>query len=265
MGGNEDESAKGVAQHVSIKPPPFMESSAEGWFTIMEAQFHLQHITSEVTKFYHVLSALPPNVVSQLPVDTLSSKSFTTLKPEIVQLFERTKPELFEQLISTAKMTGRPSACMNELLCIAKKVGVGDDLVRHKFTQALPPTIGTVLAAQKELELTQLAKLGDELLLLARSQPQCLAVDASRSSHPRSPKQDVHRNQLSYGLKPFHEGQKPVVCRAHLYFGPKARTCKPWCRWPNKPASLHVQPSSRPASPNRPASETSASTSGSLN
>ncbi|KAK4291063.1 hypothetical protein Pmani_036082 [Petrolisthes manimaculis] len=266
--GEDGEQAE--AHHVSIKPPPFMESSVEGWFTIMEAQFHLQRITSEITKFFHVLSALPPNVVGQLSSDTLNSRTFKTLKPEVIQLFERTKPELFEQLISTATMTGRPSAYLNELLSIASKVGVSDDLVRHKFTQAFPPTIGTVLAAQKELPLIQLGKLGDELLPLVRSQQQCLAVDASQSSSPattsRNQRQDSHRGQLSFGVKPFHDGQRPVVCRAHIYFGPKARTCKPWCRWPHKQASLHIQPSSRPTSPSRAATpETSTFSSDSLN
>ncbi|XP_045111053.1 uncharacterized protein LOC123504534 isoform X1 [Portunus trituberculatus] len=230
-----------------------MESSVEEWFTIMEAQFHLQRISSESTKFYHVLSALPPNVV----------------KHEVIQLFERTKPELFEQLISTAAMTGRPSAYMNELLSIATKVGVCEDLVRHKFTQALPATIGTVLAAQKDLPLSRLAKLGDELIPLARGQQQCFSIDSSVSTPsttlPRRQRQDDRRALRSYGLKPFHEGQQPVVCRAHLYFGANARTCKPWCRWPTKPEYLHMQSSSRPTSPTRSTtSEAPALTSSSL-
>lgn len=245
------------AHHVSIKPPPFMESSVEGWFTIMEAQFHLQRITSESTKFFHVLSALPPNVVGQLSSDTLNSKSFKTLMPEVIQLFERTKPELFEQLISTAAMTGRPSTYLNELLNIASKVGVSDDLVRHKFTQAFPATIGTVLAAQKELPLIQLGKLGDELLPLVKSQ--CLAVNAPQPSTPATsskyPRQECHQSsRQNYGVKPFHDGQRPVVCRAHIYFGSKARTCKPWCRWPQKATTLRIQPSSRPTSPSRSSS-----------
>lgn len=167
-------------------------------------------------------------------------------------------------------MTGRPSAYMNELLSIATKVGVSEDLVRHKFTQALPSTIGTVLAAQKELPLSQLPKLGDELLLLVRSHQSCLSVDSSWSSRPmtspRTPRQDNRRTLQSYRLKPFYDGQRPVVCRAHLYLGSRARTCKPWCRWPNKPSSHHLQPSSRPASPVRPASsEAPVSTSNSFN
>ncbi|XP_063864363.1 uncharacterized protein LOC135102784 isoform X2 [Scylla paramamosain] len=88
----------------------------------MEAQFHLQCITTEVTKFYHILSAFTPRVVGQLSVGTLNSRSFRDVKPEVIQMFEQTKLELFEQLISTATMTGWLSAYMNELLIFSNKM-----------------------------------------------------------------------------------------------------------------------------------------------
>lgn len=56
-----------------------MEVLVEGWFTIMEAQFYLQRITSKSTNFFHVLLALSLNIVGQLTVDTLNSKSFDSL------------------------------------------------------------------------------------------------------------------------------------------------------------------------------------------
>ncbi|KAF0311973.1 Lamin Dm0 [Amphibalanus amphitrite] len=55
---------KSNKEHVSVKPPAFMETAVQGWFAIMEAQFHLAKITSDTTRFYHVLAALPPTTVS---------------------------------------------------------------------------------------------------------------------------------------------------------------------------------------------------------
>ena len=40
--------------HVSIKPPPFMETAVAGWFAVMDAQFHIANVKTESTKFYHV-------------------------------------------------------------------------------------------------------------------------------------------------------------------------------------------------------------------
>ncbi|KAF0289183.1 hypothetical protein FJT64_012542 [Amphibalanus amphitrite] len=50
------------------------------------------------------------------------------------------------------------------------------------------------------------------------------------------------------GLQPFYRDQRPQVCRAHLYFGQEARTCKPWCRWPKK-GDAKMEPSSRRGAP----------------
>ena len=48
-------------------------------------------------------------------------------------------------------MTGRPSSYLCELQQIASKVGAGEELVCHKFLQALPANIRPVLASQKTL------------------------------------------------------------------------------------------------------------------
>ena len=244
----------GETLHVSIKPPPFMETAVDGWFSIFDAQFFLQKITSSQTKFYHVLAALPPDTISRLSPSTLQSKNFEELKNAVVELYEKTKPELFEKLISTTTMTGRPSLFLSELREIAAKVGVGDDLVRHKMLQALPPTIGTVLGAQKELTLTQLGKLADELVPLDRVN--CFAASSTSVSECKDSfrKRESNPHTLPVGLRPFHHDQRPKVCRAHLYFGRKAKYCKPWCEWPNRNSSLNMQPSSRTGSPSRPSS-----------
>ena len=47
------------------------------------------------------------------------------------------------------------SSYLRELQGFANKVAAGDDLVRHKFIQSLPPTIAPVIASQKSLTLAQ--------------------------------------------------------------------------------------------------------------
>lgn len=42
---------------VSKEPPAFMENVVKSCFTIVKAQFHLQHISNEVTNFFEVLAA----------------------------------------------------------------------------------------------------------------------------------------------------------------------------------------------------------------
>lgn len=232
---------------VSIKPPAFMENAVSGWFVVMEAQFNLNKITEESTRFYHILSALPPNVVSQLPPTSLESQSFTQLKSEVLQLYERTRPELFEEIISKKTLTGRPSILMTELQTTARKVGVADNFVRHRFLQIVPETIRPVLASRKEMSLPELAKMADELVSLVESTTvMTVSSPAARAAPARSPRQLTTSSNST--LQPFYSDQRPQVCRAHIFFGPRARTCKPWCKWPKKTPGLQIQPSSRPAS-----------------
>ena len=281
--GSSGSDAGNPVHHVSIKPPPFMETAVAGWFAVIDAQFHIANVKTESTKFYHVLSALPPDTIAHLPKSVLTSASFTTLQEAVTDMYEKTKPELFERLIRKSKLAGRPSLFLAELREMGDKVGVGDELIRHKFIQSLPSAIAAALASQRELGLSALGKLADELVPLVQGasvnvcdgEPQCFPgvnpqqpppqyAPCNLAQYPRwRPQQS---GQMRYptraqgtadfsgvplSLRPYHDGQRPQVCRAHLYFGARARTCKPWCRWPTKAAGLTMQPSSRAASPAR--------------
>jgi len=135
-------------------------------------------------------------------------------------------------------MTGRPSIFLQELRTMAKKVGIGDELVRHKFENSLPPTISPVIAAQKETSLTQLGVLADSLIhLLPTSSAYQInskssnsnmvnAVTDNSNSKPRS------NSPIPYGLRPYKPEQKQRICKAHIFYADSARTCKPWCKWP---------------------------------
>ena len=273
----EPEPPIGSVMHANVKPPAFMDFAVDGWFAIMDAQFHLARITSTQSKFYHVLAALPPDTVSRLAPDVLSRASFQDLKQAVVCLYAQSKPELFDRLISKTHMTGRPSTFLQELRNTASKVGVSEELVRHKMIKSLPPTVGAVLTAQRDLTLTQLGQLADELVPLMQSsclvaqphsdrQPRGRSPSPSESRQPRhtSRYQEDHtharykprqyspysdqRADVQMGLHPFHDGQRPKVCRAHVYFGVEARTCKPWCQWPDK-KHTKMTSSSRSSSP----------------
>lgn len=252
MPKDEDKEAPAL-NLVGIKMPAFMETAASAWFSILEANFHIRSITSEETKFFHLIATLPPEVITKISATVMNAKKYTDAKEIVIAIHEKTKPELFSKLITKTSMTGRPSYYMQELNGIASKVGVGEDLVRHQFIQALPPTISPVLAAQRDLTLTQLGNLADELTPFFQ---QALHVKSNAQSHherasPSFQKKD--NSKIPIGLRPFNEQQRPRICRGHIYYADKSRTCKPWCRYPNK-TNCTIQPNSRSSSP-APSSE----------
>lgn len=252
-----------IAQAITIKPPVFSETSPASWFRILEAQFHIRNITVSATKFFHALSALPTEVLDSVSTATFEGENYENLKVQILSFYEKTKPELFHKLISGTAMTGRPSAYLRELQQVARKVNAGDDLVRHKFVQNLPPTIAPTVAALKNLDLDQLGTMADELMPLhdqldkvnhvhknsnARAEKKYSRNDSSPHSSSANGNSSFH--SIPLGIRPFHHDQKPKFCRSHLYYAEKARNCKPWCRYPKK-QGCSMEPSSRPSSPAR--------------
>ena len=147
-------------------------------------------------------------------------------------------------------MTGRPSVYLQELLTIANKCGVGDDLVRHCFINALPNTISPVIASQNSRPLLEVGTLADELIPLLKKD----AFQVSHSDNSQTSKPLQSNNSRPIGLTPFHPSQRPVVCRGHLFYGQKSRSCKPWCTWPNKQRCTISR--SRSASPARNSTNT---------
>ena len=86
----------------------------------------------------------------QSTIHCYSLKKYTELKDAVMTRHERTKPKMFEKLMTSAQMTGRPSAYLHELMSTTSKVGVRDELIRHKFIQALPLEITLIIAAVGE-------------------------------------------------------------------------------------------------------------------
>lgn len=226
----------GDVKFVSLKAPEFSESSASGWFVILEAQFETSRVKVPSTQFFHAISHLPPGLISRLPQSVILSKDYDTLKGEVLNLVERSKPQMFDSLLNDIQITGRPSEKLTILKKTAERVGVADDFLRHRFIQSLPSSIAPALAAQTSLNLMELGKLADDLQCYSRNEGQISVVQKSKIC-------DCHRS-----VQPFKTNQRPKICRAHIYYGSNARTCRIWCQYPDK-KSCNIQPNSRPSSP----------------
>ena len=81
-----EESGVAVAtiNKVAVKPPIFMESNVAAWFFIMDAQFNIAQISMSSTKFYHVLAALPAEVVGRIPQDILETNDYKKLRDAVI-------------------------------------------------------------------------------------------------------------------------------------------------------------------------------------
>ena len=240
----------GTISSVRIKPPVFTETSVPTWFRILEAQFHLAKISASKTKFFHALSQLPADVVDRLPPSSLDTEAYDDLKAAVVSTFEQSKLELFNGLMSNQTYSGKPSLYLQEMLRQATRLSIGEDIVRMQFLKTLPLQVQTTLASHVSLSLQQLAEIANDLVIMippttvmAVSPPASAAAPTARTQPART-----SRPTTSFGLTPFHQNQRPQICRAHIFYGPRAKNCKPWCKWPNK-NNVTLLPNSRSSSP----------------
>lgn len=185
---------------------------------------------------YTTLLRIPYGYGQPSPRVMPANKFFTTLKKEILGLYERTKPMLFEKLILTSPITSGPSLYLKEI-STASKVGFGDAIVHHKFLQVLLQNIKLVLASQRDLTLAQLGKLADELSVFVSSP--CHAV-FQKEDIPTIASTLPYPSGLASGLQPFHFSQRPRCCQVHIFRGPKERTCKQWFTWLQKSLSFKI-------------------------
>ena len=261
---SDSEEIPTTVNNVAISTP-FIESNIPAWFSLIEAQFNIRNFRRSDIKFYHALNALPHNIVASLPLSVLDARDYEILKKEVIASFERSKPEMLDRLMSERKISGKPSAFLKEIRTLATKIGVGEDIIRHRFIKALPPSIAPVLAAHLDLDLDRLGKIADDLAaqfahsthshvqqVLSRPRNNNYSSNNHYSNNNNDNNNSNHNNNkqsnIPAGLRPFYNEQKPQVCRSHLYFGDNARYCKPWCKWPDKRRTT-MQPSSRPSSP----------------
>lgn len=275
--GASQDSVSSVTAGVAVKPPPFDETSVTRWFTIIESQFVLAKITVSSTKFHHILSNLPLRVINQLSDEVINSSDYGELKQSLISLFTRSKPELFDSLVNQNNiMCDRPSTYLRELRKIAAQLGVDDSFIKLKFLKALPSSIRPLLVTYEESStLEELARVAETLLAYGSSNASVnnsanvSMVEGRQGSRPASQNRDngnrgpnftsacqdnvFSRTFVSIGVRAFHEGQRPQVCRYHLYYGNRAKSCKRWCILSSTASNIlpDSRPNSRSSSPAR--------------
>lgn len=250
-----------ILHHVTPKLPAFPPNNAAVWFEIAEAQFALCRITDSTTKFYHALAALPPDVVAAVPKSIRNAAKYEPFKEKIESLYEATHAEVFDRLLTDTQLNGKPSQILQTLQTLAQRVEVSDDIIRHRFLQCLPENMrGILTVAGKRAEtLDELAAIGDEVFsyvqkpLINATVPEIFPGLAA--VHQRSQRASNASSAGYLGLTPYSPGQRPKICRCHIFFADNARSCKTWCQYPNKQQGLRMEPNSRansrPGSPVR--------------
>jgi hypothetical protein len=153
----------GEVSQVAVRLSPFWVERPAVWFAQAEAQFSLAGISSEKTKFFHVISQLDHQYAAEVE-DIISSPPewdpYTALKTELVGRLSPSREQCISQLLTLEEMGDRkPSQFLRHLRGLAPDVP--EDFIYTIWSSRLPPNIQAILAGHREGSLDTAAHCVD--------------------------------------------------------------------------------------------------------
>jgi len=262
MSNQENDSPQ--VSHVAIKAPTFYKRAPQVWFKQMESQFMLANITKTETKFHHILSALPEEVAVNIDLDC--GGNYDQLKENVLSSLKPNQHELIDQALRGLELgEKRPTQMVGEIRRRFQDIGLEaeEKIVKSQILAAMPHTIRSALVGHENASLDEFSKIADSMLSItnsqssnpflvgALSQPNSSQFRAFEGGRGGGWRGEIHKqanydnrntnfkiNDNKFSVRPFFSGQRPRVCNAHIFYGERARTCRHWCKWPNKPQHM---------------------------
>ncbi|XP_037508688.1 uncharacterized protein LOC119385287 [Rhipicephalus sanguineus] len=269
MSDEEGTSSSSTTNASELKLPHYWPKNPRVWFSQVEARFQLRRITSQESKYLHVVAALPPDIADAID-DVLASppseKAYDELKSIVLKRLEASEQSRLQQLLSHEELGDkRPSQLlhrMRQLLGQQASEERQQPLLRELFLQRLPQSTRMILAGSDDVALERLAQLADRITdctepskmsvaaagisehasrlgrLEDRVDRLAAAVENLALSNKHRPAQ--HRSS-SRARSPQHRGHsseaEQSVCWYHRRFRERATRCTQPCSWTgNAPA-----------------------------
>ena len=208
-----------MANAVAVKLPSFWTKQPALWFLQAEAQFNVQKITKDCTKYFHVVAALDQETSSRV-IDILSNPpetgKYESLKETLLGIFNLSNRDRAAKLLHPHGLGDRkPSELMDEMLSLLG----GHEfciLAQQLFLEQMPQDIRICLATDDFSNPRQLANKADTLLLAKCEMTSELINEVA-------PRKKKHQEEKS---------ESRGWCYYHKRFGNDARKCSPSCTHP---------------------------------
>jgi len=242
---------------VSVKAPMFYTKHPSAWFKQIESQFVLSKITNTVTKYHIALASLPEDVIGDIMPQ---KEDYDTLKETVLNSLRENKHKLIEQALAKMSLgSKRPTQLVAEIQRNFADIGLAaeEGIIKNRLMSALPSTIRSALVGHESQKLNDFAKIADSMLAVSSSDTPFTVSAVKHKEHPANATQSFRRNRASiktdykFAVRPFKPEQRPRLCNAHIFYAERARTCRPWCKWPGQKPRMMTRNMQTPAQTRR--------------
>jgi len=173
-----------------------------GWFVQVECQFNTRQITVERTKYDHLVTALPQEVVATVfdtiqtindsfSTDQPNTTPYTSLKKTLIERFTLSESQRIETLLSGIEIGDkRPSEFFRSLKTLAgSDSSVPESLIVKLWMRKLPQMVQATLKANPKAEVSTLLTTADNVFEIFQNHD--LPSISSVTSHPSTSKNDI--------------------------------------------------------------------------
>ncbi len=155
---------------VDLRLPAFYTAAPELWFLQVEALLSTKKITSDETKYCHLVSTLPPDVameVRDVLIAPPSTDKYQFLKNAIISRIADTERERVQKLL-TSEVLGdrRPTQLLCRMMSLlGSQAGSFDRaILKQLFLKRLPPHVQQVLASVSSISIEEQAETADKIM-----------------------------------------------------------------------------------------------------
>lgn len=170
-----------------LKLPPFWVSCPEAWFLVVESHFDNRKITSDATKYNHVVTSLPSEVSTSV-LDILrkppTEHKYQNIKEKLIQRHSMSEEKRLEELLQNAEQGDRsPSNFYRELEQLAiSTTGVDSKLLQKLWLRKLPPSIKIAVTAYGKTDIDDILTLADRIWDVSGPQIQAITTSTPKPS-----------------------------------------------------------------------------------
>ena len=206
-----------VVAPVSIKLPVFWPTEPRAWFVQTDAQFTVKKITSDSTKYAHLVAALDKETTVRI-LDWLEAPPvaagtrYDALTAILMGTLSLTRRERAQKLNDLGQLGDELPSKRYDRMRAIRGTESAELLWEELFLRQLPDDVQRQLANENMSDMKAFAKKADGIILATK---RSASINIVRPQTPRSPSPRPKPKPAADGL-----------CWAHRRFGKEANRCR---------------------------------------